>query len=100
MSETTDKSKARSKLLWQISGPAAFAVLGWAAAPWLGLEYEARVVLAVAAWMAVWWVFEVVPLAVTALLPLVLFPLTGVLSVQEASAPYADHIIFLFLNVG
>jgi sodium-dependent dicarboxylate transporter 2/3/5 len=47
--------------------------------------------------MVVWWVTEAVPLAATSLLPLTLFPLLGVASPQEAAAPYAHQLIFLFL---
>lgn len=86
------------RLLWLSSGLAVFIGLAWVPGSWLGLEYEAKIVLAVALWMALWWVAEAVPLAVTALLPLVLFPLMGVLDVSEAAAPYADQIIFLFLG--
>ncbi len=55
-------------------------------------------VLAVTQWMALWWIFEVVPLAATALLPLVLFPLLGVLDFKKTAVPYASDIIFLFLG--
>ena len=54
--------------------------------------------LAVALLMAIWWVFEVVPLAVTALLPVVLYPLLGIMNGKAVSATYVNHIIFLFLG--
>ncbi|NOY36415.1 MAG: SLC13/DASS family transporter [Chlorobi bacterium] len=54
--------------------------------------------LAVAVLMAVWWVTEAVPLAVTALLPLVLFPALGVMNGSTVSSTYFNHIIFLFLG--
>ncbi len=59
---------------------------------------EALAVLAATLWIAVWWVTEAVPIAVTALLPIVLFPLTGVTSVAESTTPYADPIVFLLLG--
>jgi sodium-dependent dicarboxylate transporter 2/3/5 len=52
----------------------------------------------IAAWMAVWWLTEAVPLAVTALLPIVLFPLLGVQSGKATATTYFNHIIFLFLG--
>ena len=58
----------------------------------------ARRTLGVALWMALWWVSEVVPLPVTALLPLVLFPILGVLSPRAAGAPFANPNVFLFLG--
>jgi len=55
-------------------------------------------VLAVAAWMLVWWILEVFPIFITALLPMVFFPALGILSVSETFMPYASPIIFLFLG--
>lgn len=54
--------------------------------------------LAVLAWMAAWWVLQPVPLAATALLPLVLFPALGVLDPTRAAAPYASEVVFLLLG--
>ncbi|MBK1876994.1 SLC13 family permease [Pelagicoccus mobilis] len=48
--------------------------------------------------MAVWWLTEPVPISVTALLPLVLFPMMGMGSIKEVSAPYAHPLVFLFLG--
>lgn len=62
------------------------------------IPIEARYVAAVTLLMAIFWVTEAVPLEVTALLPIVLFPLLGVLSIREATTPYADPVIFLFLG--
>ena len=53
---------------------------------------------AVALWMAVWWIFEAVPLAVTALLPVVLFPLLGIMAGKAVAPLYFNSIIFLFLG--
>jgi sodium-dependent dicarboxylate transporter 2/3/5 len=48
--------------------------------------------------MVAWWVTQVLPIPVTSLLPIVLFPLIGISSVGEAAAPYANPIIFLLLG--
>ncbi len=48
--------------------------------------------------MAIWWATEAVPIAVTALLPLVVFPLFSVANIQDTSAPYANKVIYLFLG--
>jgi sodium-dependent dicarboxylate transporter 2/3/5 len=48
--------------------------------------------------MATWWVSEAIPIPATALLPLVLFPLLGVLSMTEAASPYANPVIYLFMG--
>ena len=62
------------------------------------LTQEAWVVAAVLALMGCWWLTEAVPIPVTALLPLVLFPLLGISTMQEAATPYANEIIFLFMG--
>jgi sodium-dependent dicarboxylate transporter 2/3/5 len=54
--------------------------------------------LAVAILMALWWVTEVVPLAITSLLPVVLFPALGVMDGRDVSATYFNHVIFLFIG--
>ena len=54
--------------------------------------------MAVAALMAIWWITEPIPLAATSLLPLVLFPFLGLASAGQAAAPYANHLIYLFLG--
>ena len=55
-------------------------------------------VLGMAAWMVTWWVSEAVPIPVTALLPLIMFPVLGVFDIRESTAPYASPIIFLFMG--
>ena len=59
---------------------------------------KAGLMAAVATLMAVWWVFEVVPIPVTALLPLVLLPALGVAELGTVSASYGKSTIFLFLG--
>ncbi|MFO7668862.1 MAG: SLC13 family permease [Bacteroidales bacterium] len=54
--------------------------------------------LAVAVLMAIWWVSEAIPLAVTALVPLVLFPAMGILDGKLVSEAYINHIIFIFIG--
>ena len=54
--------------------------------------------LAVAVWMAIWWMSEVVPLAVTSLLPIVLFPLLGIMDGKAVSSTYFNDVIFLFIG--
>jgi sodium-dependent dicarboxylate transporter 2/3/5 len=63
-----------------------------------GLNTTAWKVAGVVVLMAVWWATETVPVAVTALLPLALFPILGVTSFKEAALPYANPNIYLFLG--
>jgi len=58
----------------------------------------ATATLAVATLMAVWWVFEVIPLAITALLPVFLYPILGIMNGKAVSSVYFNDIIFLFLG--
>ena len=51
-----------------------------------------------AAWMVIWWISEAAPLPITALLPIAIYPLAGIATVGQASAPYASPIIFLFMG--
>jgi sodium-dependent dicarboxylate transporter 2/3/5 len=53
---------------------------------------------AVAILMATWWVTEAIPLSVTALLPLVLFPMLGIMDGKDVSTEYMNHIIFIFIG--
>jgi len=63
-----------------------------------GLSDSANAILASVAWMVIWWVTEALPIPVTALLPLVLFPLSGGLKLTTTSAAYGHKFIFLFLG--
>ncbi|MGH9987143.1 MAG: SLC13 family permease [Nitrososphaeraceae archaeon] len=62
------------------------------------LSIEARIVLATTVWMAIWWITEAIPIYVTALLPLVIFPSLYVTDIGQTSANYADRVVFLFLG--
>lgn len=53
---------------------------------------------AVALLMAVWWMTEAVPLAATALLPVVLFPLFGIMDGKKVAPIYFNHVILLFIG--
>ena len=72
-------------LLLVLPAPGELSPVGWRTA-------------AVATLMAVWWMTEAIPLPATALLPLVLFPSLGVLSMAAAAGPFANDLIFLFMG--
>ncbi|MEN6454782.1 MAG: SLC13 family permease [Prolixibacteraceae bacterium] len=52
----------------------------------------------VALLMATWWITEIVPLAVTSLLPVALFPMFGIMDASDVSATYFNDVIFLFMG--
>ena len=61
-------------------------------------SYSAWLVLAILLLMAIWWATEAIPVPVTALIPLALFPIFDITSFQQAAAPFADKNIYLFLG--
>ena len=63
-----------------------------------GLSSQAITVIALAAWMVCWWITEAVSISVTALLPLVIFPLFDIMSMNEVGANYGSSIVFLFFG--
>lgn len=63
-----------------------------------GMSSEAQAILASTVWIATWWVTEAIPIAATALLPIILFPLTGGLELGDTTSAYGDDIIFLFMG--
>lgn len=86
------------KWIGLVAGPiaavGAYALLGGDG----DLGEAGRRTTAVAVLMAVWWLTEALPLSATALLPIALFPMLGVVSIRQATAPYAHELIFLFLG--
>ena len=58
----------------------------------------ARGAAAMTAWMALWWITDVIPVYVTALLPLAAFPLLGTATAGEVAGAYGDPLIFLFFG--
>jgi solute carrier family 13 (sodium-dependent dicarboxylate transporter), member 2/3/5 len=62
------------------------------------LSFSAKLVLATTFWMATWWITEAIPIYVTALLPLIIFPSLSITGLGDTAANYADRIIFLFLG--
>jgi solute carrier family 13 (sodium-dependent dicarboxylate transporter), member 2/3/5 len=97
-STTPDVSHAfgRARLAAIVAGPLVGLTLR-ALEPG-GLSGASASVLGVAVWMAIWWITECLPLAVTALLPIALFPPMGVASTREAAASFANEVVFLYLG--
>ena len=78
-------------------GPLAFASVLLFFHP-EGLSPEANAILASTIWVAIWWITEALPISVTALLPIILFPITGGLSLKETTASFGHKYIFLYIG--
>ncbi|KPJ87987.1 MAG: hypothetical protein AMS18_13920, partial [Gemmatimonas sp. SG8_17] len=86
-----DPEPARGRGRWIFLGPLLFIVLLLMPRP-AGVTPEGQATLAMASWMAAWWLTVAVPLAVTALLPLVLIPALGISGPTDAAAPFANPV--------
>lgn len=78
-------------------GPIMFILLLLIDPP-TGMKPEAMKVAAVTVLMAIWWITEAVPIPATSLLPIIMYPTLGVMKASEATAPYANQTIYLFIG--
>ena len=85
------------QILGWVLGPTSL-IATFLFAPPTDLDLPGWRTMGVAIWMAVWWICEPVPIAATALLPMVLFPILGLGTIQETCEPYAHPLVFLFLG--
>ena len=94
---SSDQMKLNSKIISGLLGPLSFILVLNFFHP-EGLTTQANAVLACTFWIAIWWIFEVVDISVTALLPIVIFPLSGALDLSLTTAAYGHKYIFLYLG--
>ena len=87
----------RSQKIGLLLGPLVFTLILLFFNP-EGLSPQAKAILASALWVAIWWITEAIPIAVTALLPIVLFPLSGGLGLSETTSAFGHKYIFLYLG--
>ena len=78
-------------------GPLLFALTFLIPAP-QGLNVTAWHTAGIGLWMAIWWMSEAVPIPVTSLLPILLFPILDIAPIREAAAPFANPLIYLFMG--
>jgi sodium-dependent dicarboxylate transporter 2/3/5 len=62
------------------------------------LSAEGRSVLAGTLWIAIWWITEAIPIPATSLLPVLIFPITGAVSIEETTASYGHKMVFLYMG--
>ncbi len=87
----------KSKNIGLVAGPLAFLLIILFFHP-EGLNPRANAILATTVWIAIWWTTEAIPIAVTALLPIILFPLTGGLGLSETTASFGHKYVFLYVS--
>ncbi len=78
-------------------GPLLFTLILLLPAP-QAMSPAAQQLAAVTVLMATWWISEALPIAVTALLPIVLFPLLGIMPLAQTTSAYANPMVYLFLG--
>lgn len=78
-------------------GPTCFLIIQFII-PFSELNPEAKSMLAMTCWMAVWWISEALPIAGTALLPLILMPLLGILKIDVVSDNYMHPTVLLYMG--
>jgi len=54
--------------------------------------------MAATCWVAIWWITEAIPIAATSLLPLLLFPLLGIMGIKQTSIAYSDPMVLLYMG--
>ncbi len=87
----------KSKKIGLVLGPVLFLLTLFGFHP-EGMSAEANAVLACTLWIAAWWITEAIPIAVTSLLPIILFPLTGGLELDDTTVSYGHKYIFLYIG--
>lgn len=78
-------------------GPLLFLTMLWLPPP-EAMSPSAQRLAAVTLLMAAWWISEALPIAATALLPIVLFPLLGIMPLAQTTGAYANPMVYLFLG--
>ena len=96
MQSSADHSRLKQAGLWM--GPIVALAMFISAAWQDTMPHNAWIVAGVGLWMAVWWSTEAIPVAATAFIPLVSFPLLQVMPVKAVAQSYAHPTIFLFLG--
>lgn len=96
-SEESPNNTPRLSLWRLLPGPVFFVATLLMPAP-SGFEGTSWQVLGLVGWMALWWAFEAIPLAATALLPIIIVPLLGVPDVRTVLAEYANPSVLLLLG--
>jgi sodium-dependent dicarboxylate transporter 2/3/5 len=77
-------------------GPILFLIVSYL--PIAGLSDQGQSVLACTVWVAFWWITEAVELPVASILPMLIFPLSGALTIEQTTSSYGNPYIYLFMG--
>jgi len=97
LTDTQHEGRSTHQVVGLFLGPALCILMMLSPAP-TGLSDVGWTTAAIGILMAIWWATEAVPIAVTSLLPLALFPVLEVVSIQDAAVQYGNKVLFLFLG--
>ncbi len=89
--------KFNKKSLAILAGPLVFLTLEIIGKP-SSMPEPAFHVLTSTLWISIWWITEAVSISVTALLPIILFPVTGALDLTSTTGSYGHQYIFLYIG--
>ena len=95
---TADREHSLIKQVGLWAGPLALFLMLLTSSFQETMSREAWLVAGVGFWMATWWATEAIPVAATAFIPLVAFPLLQVMPVRAVAQSYAHPTIFLFMG--
>lgn len=95
---TADREHSLIKQVGLWAGPLALFLMLLTSSFQETMSREAWLVAGVGFWMATWWSTEAIPVAATAFIPLVAFPLLQVMPVRAVAQSYAHPTIFLFMG--
>jgi len=84
-------------LFFKTIGPLFFLFFAWISSQFPA-DSKALLTLGITLWIAIWWMSECIPVAISALLPLILFPTLNIITFKEASAEYSNETILMFLG--
>jgi len=84
------------KKFFLLAGPLVFLIIRFI--PIEGLSTQGQAVLACTCWIAIWWISEALELAVTSLVPIIILPLSGGLTIDQTTTSYGNPFIFLFMG--
>lgn len=98
MNNSNNWSPLHSKIrtIGFVLSPILFAII--IAYPIDGLAFEAKLVLGLSVWMAIWWATEAIPFYATASIPLFVFPLFSIADIDKVISAYGDKLVFLLMG--